>query len=160
MPEVIFPVVIVLFMIVALVSWFASFSLDQDRIHSDVQSRGGRVVSINWAPFGKGWFGEKNDRIYEVVYYDREGNQRWATCKTSFWSGVFWSEDRVAYRKTPWYGDLPERNQAGDPLIHYLPPRDDAVGVTDDERQQLDAEISHLRQRLADLEQRRARLKA
>ena len=49
--------------------------MDKDRITAYVQERGGRIVSINWAPFGRGWFGEKNDRIYEVVYYDREGQQ-------------------------------------------------------------------------------------
>jgi hypothetical protein len=157
--EFVFPVLIVLAMILAMLSWFGSFSLDQDRIRGDLESRGGRVVSINWAPFGKGWFGEKNDRIYEVVYYDREGNQRWATCKTSFWSGVFWSEDRVAYRKTPWQGDPPPRNAPGDPLIRYLPPQDDLETTTADERQRLDAEIAQLRQRLANLEQRRATLK-
>ena len=43
---------------------------------------------------GRGWFGEKNDRIYEVVYYDSNGEQHLATCKTSLLSGVYWTEDR------------------------------------------------------------------
>ncbi|HZT80353.1 MAG TPA: hypothetical protein VFA26_09030 [Gemmataceae bacterium] len=75
-------------MIVGIGLWVASMSMDKGRITSYVKERGGRIVSINWAPFGKGWFGEEKDRIYEVVYYDREGNQHWATCKTSLFAGV------------------------------------------------------------------------
>ncbi len=80
-----------LFIVVVIVGiglWVASMSMDKGRITSYVKERGGRIVSINWAPFGKGWFGEEKDRIYEVVYYDREGNQHWATCKTSLFAGV------------------------------------------------------------------------
>jgi hypothetical protein len=80
-------------MIVAGIAvWIGSMSLDKDRIAAYLAERGSRIVSINWAPFGKGWFGEKNDRIYEVVYYDRDGHQHWATCKTSLFSGVYWQK--------------------------------------------------------------------
>lgn len=68
---------------------------DRDRIEEQVAARGGRVVSIDWAPFGKGWFGEKNDRIYQVMYQDGEGRMRRAWCKTSMFSGVYLSDDEV-----------------------------------------------------------------
>jgi hypothetical protein len=100
--------------------WMLSYSMDQSRITDYIRQRGGRVVSINWAPFGKGWFGEKEERIYEVVYYDRDGNQHFATCKTSIWTGVFWSDDRVTHRKPGWYDSLPEKNEPGKPLIGQI----------------------------------------
>ena len=34
--------------------WIFSMSLDKNRITDYVQQRGGRIVSISWAPFGKG----------------------------------------------------------------------------------------------------------
>ncbi len=70
-------------------------SLDHERIRSYIQARGGRVASIHWSPFGRGWFGDKHNRIYEVAYHDAEGRSHVATCKTSFWSGVYWTEDRL-----------------------------------------------------------------
>lgn len=75
--------------------------VDKDRIRSYVAQRGGRVVDIRWAPFGRGWFGEKNDRIYEVEYKDAEGTLHLATCKTSLWSGVYWTEDRSVRAISP-----------------------------------------------------------
>ena len=70
-------------------------SLDHERIRSYIQARGGRVASIHWSPFGRGWFGDKHNRIYEVAYHDAQGRAHAATCKTSFWSGVYWTEDRM-----------------------------------------------------------------
>jgi hypothetical protein len=70
-------------------------NMDRDRIRDYVQGRGGRMLSCTWAPFGTGWFGDKSDRIYEVSYLDKEGNQHRATCKTSMWTGVYWTEDRI-----------------------------------------------------------------
>lgn len=162
--EAMLPIVLFgLFAVFAVLMWFANMSMDQGRITDEVQRRGGRIVSINWAPFGKGWFGEKNDRIYEVVYYDREGNQRWATCKTSMFSGVFWSEDRVAYRKTPLFDSLPEQNASGKPLIQFLPSQDEPadepeVSSSTANPRQLEDEIARLKARLVELEQRRSRL--
>jgi hypothetical protein len=69
--------------------------LDHDRVREYVQSRGGRLLEANWAPFGKGWFGEKSDRIYEVRYADADGNEHRASCKTSLFSGVYFTDDRI-----------------------------------------------------------------
>ena len=38
--------------------------VDKSRIKDDVESKGGRINSINWNPFGRGWFFEKNERHY------------------------------------------------------------------------------------------------
>lgn len=112
--------------------WVLGMNLDKNRITEYVRGRGGRVVSISWAPFGKGWFGEKNDRIYEVVYYDASGNQHFATCKTSFWSGVYWTDDRVTHRKGRWYDALSPMNEPGNPIIRQIPDGDGDGGFRDE----------------------------
>jgi hypothetical protein len=161
---------IAVFMVVAVLGiglWAASMSLDKDRIEGYIRERGGRIVSVNWAPFGRGWFGEKNDRIYEVVYYDAQGNQHWATCKTSLFSGVYWTEDRITYPKAKWVADLPKRNEPGDPVIRHVPnaieeePERDAardLGLYTPAKgtpESVDDEIARLKRRLTDLEQRK-----
>lgn len=73
-------------------------SMDGDRIDSYVRQRGGRLRSKSWAPFGKGWLGEKNDRIYEIEYETGDGEVRRATVKTSMLSGVYFTDDRPVRR--------------------------------------------------------------
>lgn len=150
---------------IGILVWAASMSMDKARITEYVRQRGGRVVSISWAPFGRGWFGEKNDRIYEVVYHDSAGNQHWATCKTSLFSGVYWTEDRTAYQKPGWYDGLPQRNEPGDPVIRHIPnpekpaePEAKAPGLAEPAGSLVDPvddEIARLRQRLAELERQK-----
>ncbi|MCL2348423.1 MAG: hypothetical protein FWC50_09200 [Planctomycetaceae bacterium] len=53
----------------------------------------------HWSPFGKGWLGEKDSRIYELTYEDAEGNLHEATCKTSMLSGVYFTEDRIVRKR-------------------------------------------------------------
>lgn len=95
---------------------------DHSRIAEYIQSRGGRVISIEWSPFGKGWFGEKNDRIYEVIYYDADGNQHFATCKTSLFSGVYWTEDRIYHGKPAGFDQAREAAPAQEhpPLVREI----------------------------------------
>ena len=69
--------------------------MDRARIADYVRGQGGELRSIRWSPFGRGWLGEKSDRIYEVDYADREGRTHHATCKTSLFTGVYWTEDKV-----------------------------------------------------------------
>ena len=98
----IFVVLIPLAIIVAIVIRFAAGNLDQDRVRQYVEERGGKLISADWAPFGPGWFGEKNDRIYQVRYLDHDGNEHEAYAKTSMWTGVYLTEDRIVrYAKTP-----------------------------------------------------------
>lgn len=65
--------------------------LDRSRISDYVEQGGGSVVRIAWNPLGRGWFGERGDRIYEVTYRTRNGKTVTATCKTSMFSGVYWT---------------------------------------------------------------------
>jgi hypothetical protein len=137
----------IIFVILVVVAWwFAASSMDKDRIAAYVGERDGRIVSINWAPFGVGWFGEKNSRIYEVVYYDKAGNQHFATCKTSLLSGVSWTEDRISHGKAAWYDSLSPGNEPGNPVIGHLPK--EAAGDNFGEVARLREENARLRQAL------------
>jgi hypothetical protein len=73
-------------------------AMDGERIRRYIESDGGKLLEKQWAPFGKGWFGEQSDRIYEVRYLDRDGREREATCKTSLWTGVYWTDETVRDR--------------------------------------------------------------
>jgi hypothetical protein len=70
-------------------------SMDKSRIRDYIESRGGQVIDVIWTPFGPGWFGEKSDRIYEVQYIDGDGNEHRAACKTSLWTGVYFTQDDI-----------------------------------------------------------------
>jgi hypothetical protein len=67
--------------------------LDRTRIRENISSSGGKVIDISWNPFGKGWLGERNARIYEVKYTNKDGKVITATCKTSIITGIYWSGD-------------------------------------------------------------------
>jgi hypothetical protein len=60
---------------------------DRTRIRKDVDARGGRVLDITWKPFGRGWFGEKSDRVYLVEWEDAARGARRSWCKTSLLVG-------------------------------------------------------------------------
>jgi hypothetical protein len=160
--------VFVILIVLGIGFWLLFFSLDKSRITDYVQQRGGRIVSISWAPFGKGWFGEKEERIYEVVYYDKEGNQHFATAKTSLWTGVFWTEDRLTHRKAKWYGRLPQHNEPGNSVIRHIPDAAEeervereaaeALGLSKagaSAAEPIDEEIARLQKRLVELEQKK-----
>lgn len=84
----------VLFVIVIVIRMTAG-GMDRQRVKQYIESNGGKFIEANWAPFGPGWFGEKSDRIYAVRYLDRDGNEHEAHCKTSMWTGVYLTEDRI-----------------------------------------------------------------
>jgi hypothetical protein len=106
--------------------------LDGERIDAYVRRRGGKVRYRSWTPFGRGWFGERNDRIYRLEYEDGDGRLRQATVKTSMFSGVYLTDDRVVQ---PRAGD---RNE----------PAPDAL-ATEDAMAALRAENERLRTELA-----------
>ena len=68
---------------------------DRERIQHYVAERGGSVNDITWQPLGRGWLGEKGDRIYKVDYTDGDGASHSASCKTSMFSGVYFTDDRT-----------------------------------------------------------------
>jgi hypothetical protein len=70
-------------------------SSDKSRVLYYLQDKGCKLIEIHWVPFGPGWFGKHHDRIYEVRFIDKDGNRHHAFCKTSGWSGVYFTEDRI-----------------------------------------------------------------
>jgi hypothetical protein len=72
---------------------------DKNRIQQEVETRGGRVVSIKWKPFARGWFFEKNERHYDITFIDGSGETICTTCKTSFFTGVYWAEGPSMVKK-------------------------------------------------------------
>jgi len=80
---------------IAILLRVALGGLDHKRIHDYVAARGGRVVALEWAPFATGWFGSNSERLYEICFEDRDGRRHEATCKTSLFSGVYFTEDRA-----------------------------------------------------------------
>ena len=97
-----FLVLIPVAIVIAIAIRFAAGGLDKDRVRQYVEERGGRFIAADWAPFGPGWFGEKNDRIYQVRFLDHDGNEHEAYAKTSMWTGVYLTEDRIIrYRSAP-----------------------------------------------------------
>lgn len=99
--------------------------LDRDRVKEYVESRGGTLIESNWTPFGRGWFGERGDRIYTIRYVDRDGNEHEAHCKTKMWSGVYLSDDRI---------------------VRHAPRRPDQASALEAENQRLRAELQRLKQ--------------
>jgi len=87
----IIPVIIILAIVIRL---FAG-GMDHDRVDQYISKRGGKVIEKSWNPFGKGWFGDKDNRIYQIKYEDADGKIHQATCKTSLLSGVYLTEDRI-----------------------------------------------------------------
>lgn len=86
---------VALAVIVAIFVRLAAGSMDGSRVDEYIQSRGGRLISLNWNPFGNGWLGSKNERIYDIEYEDKEGNFHTATVKTSLLAGVYFTEDQI-----------------------------------------------------------------
>jgi len=89
------PAVFLLWFLGALAVWLSfrllKDRLDRARIADYVKQGGGVVARIVWNPLGRGWLGERGDRIYEVTYRTRDGKMVSATCKTSMFSGVYWT---------------------------------------------------------------------
>ncbi len=114
--------------IVAILFRFAAGGMDNDRVRQYVEQRGGKLISAEWAPFGPGWFGEKNDRIYQVRYTDMDGNEHEAFAKTSMWTGVYLTEDRI---------------------VRYGKPRVEVEDVEslEDENRRLRAELDRLKRK-------------
>jgi hypothetical protein len=70
-------------------------AFDGGRVDRYVRERGGVLVKRRWDPFGPGWFGGKDSRIYQIDYRDREGNLHRAHVKTSMLSGVYLTNDQT-----------------------------------------------------------------
>ncbi len=67
--------------------------LDKNRIKSEIEQRDGRVIEISWCPFARGWWAEKGERHYRVIFQDSAGRTIQTQCKSSLFTGVYWSGD-------------------------------------------------------------------
>lgn len=70
-------------------------SCDEERIRNHISEIGGELIDKKWDPFGPGWFGEKNARIYVITYKDSNANTHQAHVKTSMFSGVYLTNDHI-----------------------------------------------------------------
>jgi len=98
MDSVYIPFIVVLVAVVAIGGRLLSGNLDRTRIRDYLEGQGSQLLDCNWSPFGRGWFGSKEERIYEITYSDAGGNKHQATCKTSMLSGVYFTEDNIVER--------------------------------------------------------------
>jgi hypothetical protein len=88
-------VIFIAIMVVVLIFRLIAGSMDGRRIEEYIHGQGGEVLECHWNPFGKGWFGEKSDRIYKVKYRDAQGNLHDSTVKTAMFSGVYFTQDEI-----------------------------------------------------------------
>lgn len=88
------------FILLAIIFRLIAGGLDGGRVEQYVRERGWELVDRSWDPFGPGWFGEKDSRIYQIVYRDREGNLHQAHVKTSMLSGVYLTNDQLIQIKS------------------------------------------------------------
>jgi hypothetical protein len=80
---------------IAIVLRFMAGTFDGDRVEQYIRDMGCELLDKSWDPFGPGWFGEKDARIYQIVYRDREGRVHRAHVKTSMMSGVYLTNDEI-----------------------------------------------------------------
>ncbi|RBP35206.1 hypothetical protein DES53_1246 [Roseimicrobium gellanilyticum] len=90
-----FFIIFVLFALFAVVFRLVAGTFDGERVESYIQDMGGQLLDKSWDPFGPGWFGEKDSRIYAIVYRDRLGHVHRAHVKTSMLSGVYLTNDEI-----------------------------------------------------------------
>ena len=131
-----FALFVLLIIAVALAIRFIAGSLDRSRIRNYVSRLNGELISANCDPFGPGWFGEQNDRIYKIRYRDRDGCIHAAHAKTSMLSGVYLANDEFISR--------PHGQAVPRPPKFWTPP---------DQRETIEEEKARLRKRLAELEE-------
>ena len=87
--------IFIAFILFALLIRVIAGSLDGERVEAYIQGQGGELLDKSWDPLGPGWFGEKDSRIYQIVYRDKFGNVHKAHVKTSAFSGVYLTNDEI-----------------------------------------------------------------
>jgi hypothetical protein len=90
---IVFGLVLPVMIALAVIIRLAAGSMDRGRIEAHIEAQGGEVIKVTWSPFGPGWFGNRNERIYAVRYVDRQGYEHQAYCKTSMFAGVYFAQD-------------------------------------------------------------------
>ncbi len=103
--------IIIAFVALAIALRLIAGGFDGERVEEYVRAQGWVLVDKSWDPFGPGWFGEKDSRIYQIVYRDQEGHLHRAHVKTSMLSGVYLTGDELVERAAePTASDLAEEN--------------------------------------------------
>jgi hypothetical protein len=92
--------IFIVFAVIAIFIRLAAGSFDGDRVEAYIKKNGWKLVDKSWDPFGPGWFGEKDSRIYQVVYEDKNGDVHKAHAKTSMLSGVYLTNDHIVKHST------------------------------------------------------------
>ena len=126
--------------------------LDDGWIKSYLSERNCTLIEKKWQPFGPGWFGEKDSRIYEVTYRDANGDIHHAYAKTSLFSGVYFTEDRITQKAPP---DAPYPKNTRIMSTNNEPqqePHSNEKAVLKNRLAKLEDEWSRTSERLADLD--------
>ncbi len=87
--------IFLLFVVIAVVARLVAGTFDGERVESYVSAMGGELLDKSWDPLGPGWFGERDSRIYAIVYRDKLGRVHRAHVKTSMLSGVYLTHDEI-----------------------------------------------------------------
>lgn len=88
-------VIIIGLAILAIVTRLLAGAFDGDRVEQYIRDMGCELIDKSWDPFGPGWFGEQDSRIYEIIYRDADGRVHRAHVKTSMMSGVYLTNDQI-----------------------------------------------------------------
>ena len=89
------------FILLIVVIRLMAGAIDGERVERYLDERGWKLVERRWEPFGPGWTGEKDSRIYRIAYRDERGRLHRAHVKTAMFSGVYLTEDQVVKEKDP-----------------------------------------------------------
>jgi hypothetical protein len=127
----------------------AAGSFDGDRIESYIRDRGWKLLDRSWDPLGPGWFGEKDSRIYRVVYRDSFGDIHQAHVKTSMLSGVYLTNDIIIERAQETMVRSHRRNEEPETELKVEPLPCHKEDETNEAPQ---PEIERLQQRIRELE--------
>ncbi|NCA81298.1 MAG: hypothetical protein EOM72_00940 [Opitutae bacterium] len=89
------------FILLIIVIRLMAGSIDGERVERYLRERGWELVDRSWEPFGPGWSGEKDSRIYRITYRDEHGRLHRAHVKTAMFSGVYLTDDCIAEEQPP-----------------------------------------------------------
>jgi hypothetical protein len=73
----------------------AAGDMDRERLRRHLEERGAKLLEARWTPFGPGWRGNRDSRLYEIRYLDQDRIEHHAFCKTNLWSGIYLKDDAV-----------------------------------------------------------------
>jgi len=86
------PAIVILVLLFAVSIRVLLGIIDKRRIREAASKRGWRRVLVYWSPFAPGWFFEKGERHYRVLFRDEDGEEAELYCKTGLLTGVYWRD--------------------------------------------------------------------